>query len=678
MGILSVDLFEPNSLFDMYGRGYPRRILIEKFGLDAHIPKTISRSVVIRDYQMAYVTTTKKYDEILCLLDSMKSGYDLLEIYEFLGIYRSGRCVPLGDIFSMFDLSDEFKQVAKSVRIQKSKQSLMDKYGVESLFALPEQQEKIKDTIREKYGVDNVFQNESIKDKIKQTNLKKYGVENPSQSPIIQQKVSDTSMEHYGVLRPTQSEKIKEKVRKTNLARRGVEFPMQSHDVQDVLRKNNLKKYGVAYTLQDVSVRQRANDTKHKNHTFNSSFCENDLYEMLISYFGEDDVEYQYDKDIRYPFACDFYVKSRDLFIELNGTWTHGRHWFDVNNDADISQMMLWKSKNTSYYDNAIVNWVQSDVKKRNTAKQNNLNYVVFWDGTNHSDANLWFAMGCPDGQDWNKEYSWIVNRDLSIFGSFPFLSNTPAIIAEIIYVANGYEFYKRELNLWLQNVTLTNYGRFQAKLYAVQYKQSGKLPNELTTLEILRGIGIARMVRPYSIFNNDAMIQVLKKYNVRFVYDPCVGWGERLITCAVNNVDYIGIGNDANVVDGCVRIINYYKLHNQMSIYADGSTFDMTSEQHDAVITCPFYGSNEIHNITDFENLLSTGFLKWWKNLIHNSVGRHTCVFAYQVNNEYCDVLDSVLFAAGWSLQDVIPVKPNVVNFTRNESMRVFVCNVV
>lgn len=47
---------------------------------------------------------------------------------------------------------------------------------------------------------------------------------------------------------------------------------------------------------------------------------------------------------------------------------------------------------------------------KRNQACENNLNYLVFWDN-NLNDFKLWIEMGCPDGQDWEYEYSWLPNR---------------------------------------------------------------------------------------------------------------------------------------------------------------------------------------------------------------------------------------------------------------------------
>lgn len=41
--------------------------------------------------------------------------------------------------------------------------------------------------------------------------------------------------------------------------------------------------------------------------------------------------------------------------------------------------LKLWKHKNTKFYQNAIYTWTCLDVKKRETAKNNNLNFFEFY-----------------------------------------------------------------------------------------------------------------------------------------------------------------------------------------------------------------------------------------------------------------------------------------------------------
>ena len=86
----------------------------------------------------------------------------------------------------------------------------------------------------------------------------------------------------------------------------------------------------------------------------------------------------QYSSD-KYPFNCDFYIKSLDLYIECNFHWTHGGHFFDASNLDDQVKVQKWKDKGTKFYDNAIKTWTVRDLKKCQTALDNSLNYLVFW-----------------------------------------------------------------------------------------------------------------------------------------------------------------------------------------------------------------------------------------------------------------------------------------------------------
>ena len=80
---------------------------------------------------------------------------------------------------------------------------------------------------------------------------------------------------------------------------------------------------------------------------------------------------------------------SKDLFIELQGYYTHGEHPFDANNIDDIKHLNELKVKYQSYYDEhgywpqIITIWTEKDVEKRNKAKENNLNFIEEFDSHN-------------------------------------------------------------------------------------------------------------------------------------------------------------------------------------------------------------------------------------------------------------------------------------------------------
>ena len=128
--------------------------------------------------------------------------------------------------------------------------------------------------------------------------------------------------------------------------------------------------------------------TKMVNGTFNSSNLQDVLHEKLVDIFGTDDVASEYSEDNRYPFNCDFYIKSKDLFIELNAHWTHGGHFFDEASKDDLKRLSEWKEKAklSKYYENAIDVWTRRDIIKHKTAEKNNINYVVLWNRQDIAD----------------------------------------------------------------------------------------------------------------------------------------------------------------------------------------------------------------------------------------------------------------------------------------------------
>lgn len=123
---------------------------------------------------------------------------------------------------------------------------------------------------------------------------------------------------------------------------------------------------------------QLENGTLGKN---KDSKAELEYYNYLLTLYDEEDIEKQYFDKERYPFKCDFYIKSEDLFIEVHGNWTHGKMPYIKDNEYCKKQLAEWqeKAKNSNYYKNAIYTWTDLDVRKLETMKQNNLNYEIIY-----------------------------------------------------------------------------------------------------------------------------------------------------------------------------------------------------------------------------------------------------------------------------------------------------------
>lgn len=131
-------------------------------------------------------------------------------------------------------------------------------------------------------------------------------------------------------------------------------------------------------------VIKKCRDTMRKNNTLyvnaNSSF-ETYVFTKLVEHFGEEDIERQYFDEFRYPYKCDFYIKSKDLFIEVNGHWTHGKLPYNPEDINCVNKLNQWKekAKTSKFYAQAIYVWTSLDVRKRECAKKNNLNFICVY-----------------------------------------------------------------------------------------------------------------------------------------------------------------------------------------------------------------------------------------------------------------------------------------------------------
>ena len=131
------------------------------------------------------------------------------------------------------------------------------------------------------------------------------------------------------------------------------------------------------------------------------------VFQALVNKFGREDVFYQYGihpSDKRYPFNCDFYIKSLDLFIELNSHYSHHTHWFDPNDADDLLRQKNILTYGKKRSKDLLRVWCSTDVQKRETAKNNGLNYLVFWDGTS-TKRNKVSVPNLRDFYEWFNDY---------------------------------------------------------------------------------------------------------------------------------------------------------------------------------------------------------------------------------------------------------------------------------
>ena len=142
-------------------------------------------------------------------------------------------------------------------KINKIKQTCLDKYGVDSPSKINSAKEKKKKTCNEKYGGNAPSCSNQVKDKIKQTCLDKYGCEYSSQSDIVKNKVKQTCLDRYGTNNAGKLEDIKIKRENTCLNRYGSKYPIQLDEFKNKVRETCLKKYGYSWTSYNLKEKMK-------------------------------------------------------------------------------------------------------------------------------------------------------------------------------------------------------------------------------------------------------------------------------------------------------------------------------------------------------------------------------------------------------------------------------------
>lgn len=545
-------------------------------------------------------------------------------------------------------------------------------------------------TTRARFGVDNAMQCRDVVKKLEENNLKKFGVKNPMQSPEVKAKAVATNLDKYQVPYTCMADSVKDKRTETNNKKFGGNSPMCSPAMRGKAEATMLRKYNVKHALQSevcqakraatlmanfgvenpmfsVEVKRKVVETKRKNHTEASSKPEDLLYKLLCDCFGVDDVVRQYRSDAYSSngnqHCCDFYIKSRDMYIELNGDLSHGGHWYDADSDRDAEKLEKWEiakhGENLVYvnkknrYEGAIDVWTGKDVIKRRDAANSNLNYIVFWD-VKLRDAAVWFALNCPDGQDWRCEYSWLPKREIGgiDLNMLPGLSVKHVDLSLIAKAHQFHVFYEREESAWRDNTLIRGGMPIQMYLYYNRLKYKNVAPDKITDLQLMRAFKVSGAMSGYTVFDTRLMAQAVEKYGIESIYDPCAGWGERSLYCKACGIKYLGVDVNDKLFTGYDAMRSRYDMQEQMFVMGDAASVKLSGD-YTAVLTCPPYGNTEIYSNAGAENLSGADFLDWWRSVVENSLSVNPTYFCFQINQKWRDEMLAVVESCGFTLVD-------------------------
>lgn len=294
----------------------------ERFGLP---PLTKEMSLQYRlDYVKSHYTDDEIYQHIAEYMETARVGETRWTGIELFGC-RFGREYAVA--FKQLLGSHRYRKLAEECRNRKSMETQITVYGGIGLAG------------------------EEAKQKAKHTNLVRYGGENVMTDAKVRAKLGATNTKLYGGKSPFSSAQVRHEAQRKSRA-----------ELVDAMRE-----YKATGKVSDFVC---------------ESFGEFLAFKQLVDKFGPDDVFCQYGihpHDARYPYNCDLYVKSLDLFIELNFYFVHGRHWFDENDHDDLLRLQHLQESDKLKNKKAAKVWTVEDVAKRKKAAESGIKYLVFW-----------------------------------------------------------------------------------------------------------------------------------------------------------------------------------------------------------------------------------------------------------------------------------------------------------
>jgi hypothetical protein len=196
--------------------------------------------------------------------------------------------------------------------------------------------------------------------------------------------------------------------------------------------------------------------------------------------------------------------------------------------------------------------------------------------------------------------------------------------------------FYDYERVLWQDTA-------IQEKLINNRCKYLNKTVDELTTAEILRGFKISGIHYSYSHFSPLWFKKFITDFNIKSVYDPCGGWGHRLLgTLGTSLKDYIYNDYDLKTVNGVTDIVSFIKPECNILVYNNRAELFIPNKEVDAIFTCPPYYNKEIYNNKIFKD--KNDFIYWWEQVTKNCLQTKCKYFGVVIDNNNQKIISKPL----------------------------------
>lgn len=199
------------------------------------------------------------------------------------------------------------------------------------------------------------------------------------------EKRKKTYLEKYGSLNPYDVPSVKAKIEATSMKNWGYPYPMQNPEYAEKIFKKIIENHTDGWWTSKEEKRWR-DQLK-------------EVYQDLIWQYMDEKRRFVNPSSNR-RFICDFYIPSKDLFIEYQGYYTHHFHPFNEKSEEDQEELKRLREdakrideRNKEHgwerniYKSTIDIWTLTDPLKRRIAAVKHLNYLEIWTTDSFEDV---------------------------------------------------------------------------------------------------------------------------------------------------------------------------------------------------------------------------------------------------------------------------------------------------
>lgn len=204
----------------------------------------------------------------------------------------------------------------------RTKETCLQKYGVENPAQASDFEEKTRQTCLREYGVEHHSQAPHVQAKKEASCLQSHGVTTVLMLPEIQQQANQAMIAKYGYAHGFQVPLILEKIRQQNRARYGTDYVFESPLFWEEQKEKNRRLYGVDFHTQLESWKEKIKEIMMERYG-NTSFLHSNEYkrQMMEKYGVEHPMQcYElYRKAAKAMFSAKEYILPSRKTITLMG-----------------------------------------------------------------------------------------------------------------------------------------------------------------------------------------------------------------------------------------------------------------------------------------------------------------------------------------------------------------------